>query len=88
VGLAFAQKYKNKDNISVVYFGDGAANQGQVFESYNMAYLLKSPVVFVVENNLYGMGTSVDRSSMNIEFFKRGDVIPGIQVLLSFFLQV
>lgn len=61
-------------------FGDGAANQGQVFEAANMAKLWNLPALFICENNLYGMGTSVTRASMNIDFYKRGDVIPGFRI--------
>ncbi|HEX3811132.1 MAG TPA: pyruvate dehydrogenase (acetyl-transferring) E1 component subunit alpha [Rhizomicrobium sp.] len=71
-GLAFADKYKSNGAISLTYFGDGAANQGQVYESFNMAELWKLPVVYVIENNQYAMGTSVARSSAQTEFFKRG----------------
>ena len=60
-------------------FGDGAANQGQLFEAANIAKLWTLPALFICENNQYGMGTSVSRSSMNTEFFKRGDAIPGIR---------
>ncbi|MFC3051074.1 pyruvate dehydrogenase (acetyl-transferring) E1 component subunit alpha [Kordiimonas pumila] len=81
-GLAFAAKYRKTDNISVAYFGDGAANQGQVYESFNMARLWNLPVVYIIENNQYAMGTSVNRSSSEIELFRRGESfrIPGKQV--------
>ncbi|WP_026606303.1 pyruvate dehydrogenase (acetyl-transferring) E1 component subunit alpha [Methylocapsa acidiphila] len=81
-GLAFADRYLGNDNVSFTYFGDGAANQGQVYESFNMAELWKLPVIYVVENNLYAMGTSVARSSALTDFSKRGQSfnIPGEQV--------
>jgi pyruvate dehydrogenase E1 component alpha subunit len=81
-GLAFANKYRGNDSVSLTYFGDGAANQGQVYESFNMAELWKLPVVFVIENNRYAMGTSVTRSSAQTDFSKRGVSfnIPGSQV--------
>ncbi|QRV74922.1 pyruvate dehydrogenase E1 component alpha subunit [Ceratobasidium sp. AG-Ba] len=79
-GLAFAQKYMGNQNVTFAMYGDGASNQGQVFEAYNMAKLWNLPCVFVCENNKYGMGTSAERSSSNTEYFKRGDLIPGIQV--------
>jgi pyruvate dehydrogenase E1 component alpha subunit len=81
-GLAFANKYRGNDAVSLTYFGDGAANQGQVYESFNMAELWKLPVVFVIENNRYAMGTSVTRSSAQTDFSKRGVSfnIPGSQV--------
>jgi pyruvate dehydrogenase E1 component alpha subunit len=81
-GLAFANKYRNNDSVCITYFGDGAANQGQVYESFNMAELWKLPVVYVIENNQYAMGTSVERSSAETHFFKRGSSfnIPGEQV--------
>jgi pyruvate dehydrogenase E1 component alpha subunit len=81
-GLAFANKYRNNGNVSLTYFGDGAANQGQVYESFNMAELWKLPVVYVIENNRYAMGTSVSRASAQTDFSKRGVSfgIPGEQV--------
>lgn len=71
-GLAFAYKYKNSDGLSVTYMGDGAAHQGQVYESFNMAALWKLPVLFVIENNQYAMGTSVSRSSSVPDLYVRG----------------
>ena len=81
-GLAFANRYRGNNNVSIAYFGDGAANQGQVYESFNMAELWKLPVIYVIENNRYAMGTSVSRSSAQTDFSKRGASfnIPGEQV--------
>src|SRR6266849_263539 len=81
-GLAFANRYRDTDFVSLAYFGDGAANQGQVYESFNMAELWKLPVIYVIENNRYAMGTSVTRSSAQTDFSKRGVSfnIPGEQV--------
>ena len=81
-GLAFANKYRGNKAVCLTYFGDGAANQGQVYESFNMAELWKLPVVYVIENNQYAMGTSVKRSSAVADFSKRGASfgIPGVNV--------
>ena len=81
-GLGFAHKYNNDGGVCVAYFGDGAANQGQVYESFNMAELWKLPIIFVIENNQYAMGTSVNRSSAEDQLYRRGESfrIPGIQV--------
>ena len=81
-GLAFAHKYNEDGGVCVTYFGDGASNQGQVYESFNMAELWKLPVIFVIENNQYAMGTSVNRASAEDLLYRRGESfrIPGIQV--------
>jgi pyruvate dehydrogenase E1 component alpha subunit len=81
-GLAFANRYRDNGKISVTYFGDGAANQGQVYESFNMAELWKLPVIYVIENNRYAMGTAITRSSATTDLSKRGLSfnIPGEQV--------
>ncbi len=81
-GLAFKHKYSGDGGVAMAYFGDGAANQGQVYESFNMAELWKLPIIFVIENNQYAMGTSVNRSSAEDQLYRRGESfrIPGIQV--------
>jgi pyruvate dehydrogenase E1 component alpha subunit len=87
-GLAFSNRYKGTDAVCVTYFGDGASNQGQVYEAFNMASLWKLPVVYIIENNQYAMGTSVARSSAETELFKRGisfeipgELVDGMDVL-------
>jgi len=79
-GIALKHKYTGDGNICVALYGDGAANQGQVFEAYNMAKLWNLPCIFVCENNGYAMGTSVNRGSADTDFYKRGDYLPGIRV--------
>ncbi|HEY7809528.1 MAG TPA: pyruvate dehydrogenase (acetyl-transferring) E1 component subunit alpha [Allosphingosinicella sp.] len=81
-GLAFKHKYAGDGGVCLAYFGDGAANQGQVYESFNMAELWKLPIIYVIENNQYAMGTSVNRASAEDQLYKRGESfrIPGIQV--------
>lgn len=81
-GLAFANKYRGNGKVATTYFGDGASNQGQVYESFNMAKLWSLPVVFVIENNRYGMGTSIQRASATTDLCRRGQSfdIPGEKV--------
>uniref|UniRef100_A0A8C5KIK9 Pyruvate dehydrogenase E1 component subunit alpha, testis-specific form, mitochondrial n=1 Tax=Jaculus jaculus TaxID=51337 RepID=A0A8C5KIK9_JACJA len=79
-GIALACKYNGKDEVCLTLYGDGAANQGQIFEAYNMAALWKLPCIFICENNRYGMGTSVERAAASTDYYKRGDFIPGIRV--------
>jgi pyruvate dehydrogenase E1 component alpha subunit len=81
-GLAFANRYRKNDRVCLTYFGDGAANQGQVYESFNMAKLWKLPVIYIIENNRYAMGTSLNRASAQTDLSRRGASfdIPGEQV--------
>lgn len=79
-GLAFALKYQKKKNVCVTMYGDGASNQGQIFEAANIAALWKLPVIYICENNQYGMGTSVERAAAEVEMHKRFGGVPGITV--------
>ncbi|KAE8153403.1 pyruvate dehydrogenase E1 component subunit alpha [Aspergillus avenaceus] len=79
-GIAFAQQYNDIKNVTINLYGDGAANQGQVHESFNLAKLWNLPVIFGCENNKYGMGTSVERASAMTEYYKRGQYIPGLRI--------
>ena len=72
-GIAFANKYLNKKTVTFCFFGDGAVNQGQVYEAFNMAALWQLPIIYIIENNQYGMGTSVERASAMTELFRRGE---------------
>ncbi|KAG1656009.1 putative pyruvate dehydrogenase E1 component subunit alpha, mitochondrial [Nymphon striatum] len=79
-GIALSYKYQQTDRICLSLYGDGAANQGQIFEAYNMAKLWDLPCIFICENNGFGMGTSVDRAAASTDYYTRGDFIPGIWV--------
>merc|ERR1712083_586479 len=79
-GIGFASRYRGEGGVNFSLYGDGAANQGQVFEAYNIAKLWNIPAVFICENNGYGMGTSQDRHAATTDFYKRGDYIPGVKV--------
>ncbi len=79
-GIAFASKFKGDKEVCLTLYGDGAANQGQLFEAFNMAAIWQLPVIFVCENNKYGMGTAVNRASATPNFYSRGDFLPGIRI--------
>ena len=81
-GLGFSNWYRGTDRVATTYFGEGASNQGQVFESFNLAALMKLPTIFIIENNRYGMGTSVERASASHDLSRNGAAwgIPGVKV--------
>ncbi|KAK5118313.1 alpha subunit of pyruvate dehydrogenase [Meristemomyces frigidus] len=79
-GIGFANQYMGKKNVTVSLYGDGASNQGQVFEAFNMAKLWNIPIIFACENNKYGMGTAANRSSALTDYYKRGQYIPGLKI--------
>jgi len=79
-GIGFASRYKGDGGVNFSLYGDGAANQGQIFEAYNIAKLWNIPAVFICENNGYGMGTAIERAAASTDFYKRGDYIPGVKV--------
>lgn len=87
-GVAFGIKYEGKKEVCVAMYGDGAANQGQIFEAANMASLWKLPVIYTCENNKYAMGTSVERAASNTKFYTRGDAIPGVLAIANNVLTV
>jgi len=79
-GIAFANQYEGKENVTLALYGDGASNQGQVFEAFNMAKLWNLPIIFGCENNKYGMGTAANRAAALTDYYKRGQYIPGLKI--------